>query len=115
MIDFDIAKEFEFILDNLKSVGYGGLLSLALFTMGLSINQLIKTIIKKKSNEFKIKINRMLLERAKHWVQWEEDNSIETGGEWKRHQVYAKLIKEFPNFKKRDLSVAIEMMVKTWL
>lgn len=33
-------------------------------------------------------------------------------GEYKRHQVLAKLIKAFPNASKRDLGMAIEMAVK---
>ena len=31
------------------------------------------------------------------------------GGEAKRHQVYARLIKDFPDAPKRDLSMAIEL------
>lgn len=33
-------------------------------------------------------------------------------GEYKRHQVFAKLIKTFPEASKRDLGMAIEMAVK---
>lgn len=34
-----------------------------------------------------------------------------TSGEWKRHQVYAALIKKFPETDKRKLSVAIEAVL----
>ena len=33
-------------------------------------------------------------------------------GEYKRHQVYAKLIKQFPAVPKRDLALAIELAVR---
>lgn len=34
---------------------------------------------------------------------------IKESGEYKRHQVYAKLIKEFPDVKKSELGLAIEV------
>ena len=36
---------------------------------------------------------------------------LEMSGEYKRHQVYAKLIKEFPGVPKRTLGLAIEVAV----
>ena len=33
----------------------------------------------------------------------------EQSGEYKRHQVYSKLIKKFPEHSKRDISMAVEM------
>lgn len=35
-------------------------------------------------------------------------------GEWKRHWVYAKLIKEFPDTDRRDLALAIEVALRKW-
>ena len=37
---------------------------------------------------------------------------VEQGGEWKRHQVYARLIKEFPQISRKDLGLAIEIAVQ---
>jgi len=34
------------------------------------------------------------------------------GGEWKRHQVYAHLIKHYPNAKRRDIALAIEYALR---
>jgi len=36
---------------------------------------------------------------------------MDTTGEYRRHWVYAKLIKAFPDRRKRDLSMAIEVAV----
>jgi hypothetical protein len=33
-------------------------------------------------------------------------------GEWKRHSVYSKLIKEFPFEDKRDLALAVEVALR---
>ena len=35
----------------------------------------------------------------------------DVSGEWKRHQVYAALIKKFPVIKKRILALAIELEI----
>lgn len=45
--------------------------------------------------------------RARELVT-EADTVADVSGEWKRHQVYAKLLKEFPGNRKRDLGLAIE-------
>lgn len=37
------------------------------------------------------------------------ERTPEVSGEWKRHQVYAALIKEFPDISKRILALAIEV------
>ena len=33
-------------------------------------------------------------------------------GEWKRHQVYAHLLKHYPNAKRRDIALAIEYALR---
>lgn len=33
-------------------------------------------------------------------------------GEWKRHQVYAKLIKMYPRASRRDIALAIELALR---
>ena len=38
---------------------------------------------------------------------------VEGSGEYKRHQVYAKLIKEYPTISKRTLGLAIELALST--
>ena len=48
-----------------------------------------------------------VLERATQLTQ-DADTSL-TGGEAKRHQVYARLIKDFPMTPKRELALAIEL------
>ena len=35
-------------------------------------------------------------------------------GEYKRHQVYARLLKEFPERRKRDLAYLIELVIREW-
>jgi hypothetical protein len=35
--------------------------------------------------------------------------ALEAGGEYKRHHAYAALLREFPQRKKRDLALAIEL------
>jgi len=39
-------------------------------------------------------------------------DKAEQSGEWKRHQVYARLIKEFPQISRKDLGLAIEIAVQ---
>ena len=39
-------------------------------------------------------------------------DNLEISGESKRHQVYAKLIKEFPEVLKRDLGLSVELGVQ---
>lgn len=40
-----------------------------------------------------------------------EDEKKESG-EWKRHQVYARLLKTFPSEDKKDLAFAIELAMR---
>lgn len=44
------------------------------------------------------------------WVL-QYENVPNVSGEWKRHQVYAKAIKEYPDMKKRDLALSIEICI----
>jgi hypothetical protein len=37
---------------------------------------------------------------------------LDAGGEYKRHQAYAKLIGQFPDMPKRDLAFAIELALR---
>lgn len=48
-----------------------------------------------------------LLSRAKELVT-AVDRIEAVSGEYKRHQVYASLLKEFPGRRKRDIGLAIE-------
>ena len=41
----------------------------------------------------------------------DREMEIGTGGEYKRHVVYAKLLKEFPNRRASECSLAIELAV----
>ncbi len=36
----------------------------------------------------------------------------DVSGEWKRHQVYAQLMKEYPEVSKRDISLVIEQTLQ---
>lgn len=49
----------------------------------------------------------VLLERAGELVA--DINDHEGSGEYKRHQVYARLMKEFPSFTHRQIALAIEL------
>lgn len=50
-----------------------------------------------------------ILERAAKYVEgpWEENH----GGEYKKHQVYARLIKDYPDERRRLLSLAVEVVL----
>lgn len=41
-----------------------------------------------------------------------EELKKDMSGEYKRHQVYAKLIKRFPDEPRRDIGLAIELAVR---
>ena len=50
--------------------------------------------------------------RAETLVTQYQRKQAHHSGEYRRHQVYAELIKEFPKTPHRDLSLAIEMAVR---
>ena len=54
-------------------------------------------------------VDDVLLEATKKAIEgpWAAEHS----GEYKRHQVYAKLIKQFPEAPKRHVALAIEITV----
>lgn len=55
-------------------------------------------------------IDRQIRDAALFWVlKYEEDRT--TSGEYKRHQIYSKLIKQFPDTPKYLLGLAIEVCV----
>jgi len=56
-------------------------------------------------------VDRPLLDRAVEFVK-EADTLADVTGEFRRHQVYAKLQDEFPDRKKRDLAYAIELALR---
>lgn len=50
---------------------------------------------------------------AESWVQKVEAAAATgTSGEYKRHTVYAELLKRFPERRKRDIALAIELAVQ---
>lgn len=49
---------------------------------------------------------------ARQFVQWAEGFAPGTSGEYKRHAVYAKMIRAFPDTRRRDLALAIEQAVQ---
>ena len=54
-------------------------------------------------------VDPLVLETAKELVSQEETEHPEPGyGEAKRHRVYGRLLKTFPDYPKRELSWAIE-------
>jgi len=52
-----------------------------------------------------------LVERARVLCREQEQPGV--SGEYKRHQVYARLIKEYPAAAKRTLGLAIELSLMT--
>jgi hypothetical protein len=56
-------------------------------------------------------VDRPLLDRALALTK-EADAQADVTGEWKRHQVYASLIDEFPDRRRRDLAYAIELALR---
>jgi hypothetical protein len=44
-----------------------------------------------------------------------EKERLNVDGEYKRHMVYAELIKRFPNMRKRDIALAIEVAIQKYL
>ena len=69
---------------------------------------IIKFIEAQKKEEQEKIIPEYLL-RAEHLVK--DAESIQADGEYKRHQVYARLLKEFPKVPKKELGLAIEIGV----
>jgi hypothetical protein len=53
-----------------------------------------------------------LYARTKELVRWADSFAAGTSGEYKRHQVYARLMKEFPELPKRSLGLAIELALQ---
>lgn len=51
-----------------------------------------------------------IVSRAIELVQ--EQEPLPQSGEWKRHQVYSALLKEFPTTSKRTLAMAIELALR---
>ena len=56
-------------------------------------------------------VDQPLLDRAGQLAK-EATALTDTTGEWKRHQVYASLIDEFPDRRRRDLAYAIELALR---
>ena len=53
--------------------------------------------------------NPALLSRARELTKLAEETHVGSGfGEARRHQVYARLIKEFPSWSRRAISLVIE-------
>ena len=41
------------------------------------------------------------------------DGKKDVSGEYKRHQVYARMLKKFPSTPRRDIGLAIELVVRS--
>jgi hypothetical protein len=54
-----------------------------------------------ESDEFKLHVRELILDKER----------INVDGEYKRHMVYAELIKRFPDKRKRDIALAIELAI----
>ena len=66
-------------------------------------------ILKVTGYEFpkpQIRASKYVMAAAVHCAEF---SSWEASGEARRHQVYARLIKQFPEARKKDLSLAIEL------
>lgn len=50
--------------------------------------------------------------RAVALTQWQDGHWPDRDGEAKRHQVYAQLVKEWPDTSRREISRAIETALK---
>ena len=46
------------------------------------------------------------------WIEQQESCNDNVSGEYKRHQVYAKALKQYPDMKEIDLSLAIEIGIQ---
>lgn len=53
--------------------------------------------------------------RVRELIDEQDARWPDRDGEGKRHQVYARLIKDFPDARKRDLSLAIESVIQEHL
>lgn len=54
-----------------------------------------------------------ILPQVLSWIL-EQENISSASGESKRHQVYAKAIKKYPHMRKRDLALAIEIVISKY-
>ena len=63
---------------------------------------------------FRVELDSVLVGKAVELVVFQEENSaIGTGGEYKRHVVYARLFKDPElDYTKKDLAMAIELAVR---
>ncbi len=52
-----------------------------------------------------------LMERTRELVTWAQ-TAKHASGEYKRHQVLAQLMKDFPDARQRDLAYAIERVMQ---
>ena len=90
--------------------------SMAGFVLGMLTTALVYLrVVATRKDEGATQINEdapnVYVEAAKPLVEW-ADTVEEWSGEAKRHQVYARLIKQFPEANKRDLALAIELSLK---
>ena len=53
-----------------------------------------------------------LLISARIWTAWAEETFPDTSGEHKRHQVYARLLRIYPDARRRDVALAIELALR---
>lgn len=60
-------------------------------------------------------VDNPFVDRAAELCVWQETNWPDRSGESKRHQVLARLIKDFPDGALRDLAMAIELAVRKCL
>ncbi len=53
-----------------------------------------------------------MLISARIWTAWAEETFPGTSGEHKRHQVYARLLRIYPEARRRDVALAIELALQ---
>jgi len=53
-----------------------------------------------------------MLISARIWTAWAEETFPGTSGEHKRHQVYARLLRIYPDAPRRDVALAIELALQ---
>lgn len=56
-------------------------------------------------------VDSTLYKRAGQLIQAAE-SFVNSSSEYKRHKVYAQLVKEFPNNKVRDIAYVIELVIQ---
>ena len=77
-----------------------------------SIRHLLRRVLRWLLRKLEDSLMSRLTLVATTLVAAQERENPDTSGEYKRHQVYAKMLKTFPAVRRRDIGLAIELAIQ---